>query len=145
MWAFMDDPLPQRFIKVEVWKKATYFTSTRKAVEYVSIHFGERIELQKIATVACMEKTAFSKSFKRKTGITFREFLQNYRISQAVLQIEASDESITNVALSVGFGSLATFERVFRRIVGCTPSAYRTLFLRNQLESDSSDRLRKAN
>jgi len=77
-----------------------------------------------------MERTTFSKAFKRKTGITFHEFVRAYRVSQAVSKMEQSDCSITEIAFSMGFNSLDTFERAFKKVTGTTPSQYRLEVLR---------------
>jgi transcriptional regulator GlxA family with amidase domain len=126
----MDSSCCPLFIKPEVWKSALYFQATQKAIKYLEEHVAERIDLQTIAAAACMEKTAFSKSFRRKTGLTFREFVQRYRISLAATQMGNSDESLTTIATGVGFNCLATFGRVFRKVAGDRPSHYRSAALR---------------
>jgi AraC-like DNA-binding protein len=114
-----------QFIEADVWKRAEYYSCTRKALEYIETSLDRPLRLGEIAAVACMERTAFSKSFRHKTGITFHEFVQAYRVSQAASRMEVSDCSITEVAFGVGFNSLDTFERVFKKIAGTTPSRYR--------------------
>jgi AraC-like DNA-binding protein len=118
------------FISETVWKRALYFSCTRRIVDHLSAHSDQDVRLQNMAEIACMEKTAFSRSFKRKTGLTVHEFVQAFRISKAAEKMMSSDYSITEIALEVGFGSLATFERTFKKIVGATPSTYRWEILR---------------
>ncbi len=119
-----------KFIGADVWKRAQYYLSIRKSLEYLEKSFGESVGLTQMAMTACMEKTAFSRAFRRKTGITVHEFIQAYRVSQAAASIETSDRSITDIAFSVGFSSLDTFERVFKRVAGATPRSYRLEVLR---------------
>jgi transcriptional regulator GlxA family with amidase domain len=119
-----------RFIETDVWRRAKYYSCTRKALEHLEKSFDQPIGLREIAEIACMERTTFSKAFKHKTGVTFHEFIQQYRVSQAVAKMEASDCSITVIALSVGFSSLDRFEKVFKKIAGTTPSHYRIEILR---------------
>jgi AraC-like DNA-binding protein len=118
------------FMGNDVWKKASYFSCTRKVIGYLEKHFDTPIDLGKMAEVACMEKHAFSKSFKRKTGITPHKFMQIYRVGRATIRMEMSDCSVTEVAFGVGFNSLETFERVFKEITGSSPSSYRLNTLR---------------
>ena len=127
----MDTTSHPAFIPLQAWKRAFYFSCTRRAVEYLQEHFDSHLNLAILAEVACMERTAFSKSFKRKTGTSFRQFLQAYRISQATEIMNRSDYSITEIAYAVGFGTLSTFERAFRKTVGTTPSQYRAEVMRN--------------
>jgi AraC-like DNA-binding protein len=114
-----------RFIQMDVWKRANYYSCTRKAVEYLERSFDKPLGLMKMAEIACMEKTTFSKAFSHKTGMTLHEFIQAYRVSQAALKMERSDYSITEIAFSTGFNSLDTFARAFRKFAEVTPSHYR--------------------
>lgn len=72
-----------------------------------------------------MEKTAFSKYFKKSTGVTYMQFLRTLRIEKAMEIILTSDVAVTEVSEEVGFGSLYTFERTLKAIVGFTPREYR--------------------
>ncbi len=82
----------------------------------------KQISLNVAATVACMEKTAFSKFFKRTVGITFREFVQQWRTGMAVQLMLESDRGLYDVACEVGFHNLAAFERTFKKVTSFTPS-----------------------
>jgi AraC-like DNA-binding protein len=112
-----------------MWIRIQYFSRVRKVVEYIDQHPDEPITLDQIATIGCMERTAFSKLFKAKIGITLRDFLQAYRISKAISEMKASDLSITEIAYAVGFSSLPTFERAFKKVTGQAPSKYRAMLM----------------
>ena len=114
-----------QFIDLDVWRRARYYSPTRKAIQLLETAFDRQIYLIELARAARMERTAFSKLFRKKTGTTLRQFIQAYRVSHAAAQLENSDHSITEIAYNVGFGSLDTFERVFKSVVGATPSSYR--------------------
>jgi len=119
-----------KFIGADVWRRAHYYLSIRKTVQYLERSFGESIGLTQMAMTAGMEKTAFSRAFKHKTGVTVHEFIQAYRVSEAATRMEISDCSITDVAFSVGFSNLDTFERAFKRIAWDYPRNYRLEVLR---------------
>jgi transcriptional regulator GlxA family with amidase domain len=132
-----------QFIGMEVWNRATYYSCTQKAVEHIEKSFERPLGLRELAAIACMERTTFSKTFKHKTGVTLREFIQAYRISQATAMMEVSDYSLTEIAFGVGFGSLDTFERNFKKIAGTTPSQYRLgILLKNNLLASMSTNIR---
>lgn len=118
-----------KFVSHDVWERAHYFLRIRKVLEYLEEHFDEPLDLQNFASIACMERTAFSKYFRQKTGTTLRQFVRTYRISKAVGMIESSDESILQIALSVGFNNLTSFERAFKNVCGENPSHYRLQIL----------------
>lgn len=125
------DEIP-KLIPVAIWNRATYSVRIRAIIEFLREHLDEPFVLRKMAQVACMEKTSLSRMFKRKTGVTLREFLHVYRISRAVELMQLSDSSVTQIAFEVGFNSVGTFERAFRKTLGVTPSAYRTEILRRR-------------
>jgi AraC-like DNA-binding protein len=115
-----------RFIEDDVWRRVQYYSCTRKVLRHLEQVVDRPIGLREMAAIACMEKTTFSKAFKRKTGITLHEFVRAYRISQAVTKMEQSDYSITEITFSIGYSSLDTFERSFKAVTGITPTAYRS-------------------
>lgn len=60
-------------------------------------------------------------------NITFTEYLNNYRISQACYLLKNSNQSIGEIAINCGYNSLRTFHRNFRKITEMTPNEYRKL------------------
>ena len=57
--------------------------------------------------------------------MTFRDYLMKARINEARRLLVAGDISVTGVAYSVGFNDGSHFARMFRRVTGVHPSAYR--------------------
>lgn len=62
---------------------------------------------------------------RRTTTLTFHQLLTRYRLYAAILMMGSSDFNLLDVALETGFGSLNTFERNFRAVVGCTPQHFK--------------------
>lgn len=104
----------------------------RRAVLYFEENLADRLSARTIAEVACLEQSAFSKAFKRKIGLTFRDFAECVRLSRAIDEMLETDRSLTEIALAVGFVSLTNFERAFRRRLGVAPSAYRRQLLQDR-------------
>ena len=121
--AIADTP---RFIALDVWKRAHYYSCSRKTLEYLERSLDRHATLEDIAASVCMDRTAFSRAFKRNTGMTVHAFVQAYRVSKAVARLEVSDCSITEIAFDVGFNSLGTFERAFKKVAGTTPTRHRS-------------------
>ena len=61
-------------------------------------------------------------------GISFSEYLRQKRVGMAEELLIHSKQSIQEIAIASGFGSVATFNRVFRDARGCTPSRYREIY-----------------
>ena len=64
--------------------------------------------------------------FKLRTGQTIKEYCNRSKISQAKLLLTETDLSIEAIALPAGFNSMPYFDRVFRKITGLSPQAYRS-------------------
>ena len=98
----------------------------QKALEHIALHFQDPISLQQLARHACVSSSHLSYLFKKTLGISFKPFLVLVRIQKAAhLLIEQPFRGITEVALEVGFGDLRHFERMFKRLLACSPRAYR--------------------
>jgi AraC-like DNA-binding protein/ligand-binding sensor protein len=81
-----------------------------------------------LATVAKAVNTStfyFCKLFKRATGLTFTDYLARIRIEKAKTLLLDRNRRVSEVAYDVGFQSLTHFNRVFKKIVGRSPSSYR--------------------
>lgn len=81
-----------------------------------------------LATVAKSVNTStfyFCKLFKRTTGLTFTDYLSRVRIEKAKTLLLDPNRRVSEVAYDVGFQSLTHFNRVFRKLVGQSPSGYR--------------------
>lgn len=99
-----------------------------RALEYVNKNYAEDITLDSLADYAGFSRYTLSRMFTRHTGNTFTQYLNTRRVSMAAELLSQSDLPVTQVALRVGFGSIATFNRVFRAIRGCTPSQFRNVY-----------------
>lgn len=88
--------------------------------------YQREIALSEIADIAHMTITAFCKYFKRRTGKTYLNFLQEVRVSHACKQLLEKDSPITDISDASGFSNLSNFNRVFKRITGHTPREYRS-------------------
>jgi AraC-like DNA-binding protein len=117
-------------------KRINYYSRLNKIKAYIQQQPDRAISLSKAAEIACMEKTAFAKFFKRTTGVTFCAFIQQCRIATAVRHMMTSDSSLAAVAYNSGFGNINSFGRAFRKITGLTPSEYRRRLLADD-EMDS--------
>ncbi|WP_369959012.1 helix-turn-helix domain-containing protein [Pseudomonas benzenivorans] len=98
---------------------------TQYALTYVQRHYGEMLRLQDVARCCHMSVYAFSRSFKRTYGLTFREYLCRYRLKRALELLQHSNASISEVACAAGFRNASHFSRLFHQRIGITPSQYR--------------------
>jgi AraC-like DNA-binding protein len=97
----------------------------RRAMAYVHHHYAEPISPGTLATHVGVSKRHLARCFRQQLDISPVTYLNRYRVRQAKALLETSDETVTGVALAVGFSDGHYFGRVFRREVGVSPSAYR--------------------
>ena len=95
---------------------------------YVEQNYMRDIDLSDVAAFSGFSKYYFSRMFKQQLGISFSEYLRQKRVGVAEERLIHSDQSIQDIAVSAGFGSIATFNRVFKEAKNCTPSRYREIY-----------------
>lgn len=96
-----------------------------RAKAFINDHKTEEIALDDVAKRVNMSTFYFCKMFKKATGVTFTEYLSLVRISKAKNLLLNPNLRISEIAFEVGFQSLTHFNRVFRKIVGQSPTRYR--------------------
>ena len=93
--------------------------------DYVMAHCAEDLTPQNMADKSGYSRYHFERLFYDCLGISFHEFLTRQRLTLCKQLLERTDDSITSIAGQSGFGSIATFNRVFQQYEGMSPSAYR--------------------
>lgn len=92
-----------------------------RTIKYVNRHYAEDIDAQACADRANMSYSYFSRSFKRITGKSFKEYLNFVRVNHAEQLIYASDKDITEISIECGYNSVSYFISVYKQLKGKTP------------------------
>ena len=92
---------------------------------YVMAHYVHPITLDEIAKEVGMNRSAFCSYFKRCKGMTFSQFVTEYRLNTACELLKHSSKGVSEICYLVGFNDLPHFIRVFTKTIGISPSKYR--------------------
>jgi AraC-like DNA-binding protein/ligand-binding sensor protein len=100
-------------------------TAITRAKEFIQDNFSEDLSLGQVAKAVNTSPFYFCKMFKRATGINFTEFVARVRIEKAKNLLLNPNLRISEIAFEVGFQSLTHFNRVFKKVLGRSPTDYR--------------------
>ncbi|HVI53204.1 MAG TPA: AraC family transcriptional regulator [Candidatus Sulfotelmatobacter sp.] len=81
--------------------------------------------IQDLASCAGMSRTVFAQHFKAKVGVTSMEYLTRWRMMLACDRLRSSAEPVGVIARAVGYEAEGAFGKAFKRVIGCTPKAFR--------------------
>ncbi|NLL78520.1 MAG: AraC family transcriptional regulator [Clostridiales bacterium] len=96
----------------------------KEILQYIRQHFSEDLSVSKAADFCHINPYYFMHFFKENTGMTFVQYLNDYRLRQAALLLKKENCSITEAALSCGFNNLSYFHKRFREYYGMTPKEF---------------------
>lgn len=95
---------------------------------YLDEHYGEKLSLESVAREFYVDKFYLARLFKEQYGNTLVAYLQQVRITHAKHQLRFTQKSIEEIGLECGIGELSYFSRVFKKLEGVSPSAYRKMW-----------------
>jgi AraC-like DNA-binding protein len=85
------------------------------------------LSLGRLAREANLTPYHFLRTFRRVVGTTPHQYVLRTRMQRAAVRLRVSTDSVSRIAYECGFNDLSTFNHQFRRVLGKSPSAYRTL------------------
>lgn len=97
----------------------------KRIEEFIRENLSQPISLCDLSVIAGLSKRHFLRAFQESVGLTPYKFVLALRIDEAKRRLSDTHESITDVALSTGFGHAQHFSTSFRNATGETPSSYR--------------------
>lgn len=100
----------------------------KKVYQYIAQNYQEKMKVEQVAKTLNMTETTLSRLVKQRTGKSFIDFLNDYRIGFATRWLTETNQSIAEIAFRCGFYNISNFNRIFKKNRGCTPGAYRDNF-----------------
>ena len=94
--------------------------------DYIDARLGSDLSLAELSAQVAMSKYHFIRTFKHTSGMTPHQYILGRRLRTAAKALRATKKPVARIALAHGFGDLSTFNHFFRRVMGVTPTAYRS-------------------
>ncbi len=95
------------------------------ALTYINEYYAEDINLEGVSNHLGFNPSYFCRIFKNATGATFTEYLNFVRVCKAERLLAQTQDSILDIANTVGILSVSYFNRIFKKYHNCSPSIYR--------------------
>jgi AraC-like DNA-binding protein len=103
-----------------------YYVHVRQSKSFMEKYLSEKIELEKIASVAFMSRFHFIRIFKRVYGVSPKQYLKVLRLDKGK-ELLKQGLNISQVCFDVGYDSLPTFCNAFKKATGHSPREYQNL------------------
>ncbi len=95
------------------------------AVAYICQHYSEAITLEELADVCGLSPNYFSAIFKEQIGVTYIDYLTEWRLEQALQQLAITKKNVKEIANEIGYLDDKYFRKLFKNRFGITPLEYR--------------------
>lgn len=107
----------------------TELSPVEKIKDYLEVHYKKNLSLDDLATIFALSKYQIIRAFEKEYQQTPINYLNNYRMIQSLRYLK-EEMTVKEIAEAVGFADYNYFSRVFKKVMGQTPSSYRKEILR---------------
>jgi AraC-like DNA-binding protein len=97
---------------------------------YIHAHYNQTPDVNAVASSVHLSTPAFCRYFKKQTNMTFTDFVNQYRITQAKTML-LNGMRVSEACYEVGFESLSYFNKLFRKLTDENPSEFRKKYVQS--------------
>lgn len=118
----------ERVSKVQAQKISTkkdVYGALLRARRFIDKHFANPLELEELAKVAAMSPFKFNREFKQVFQCTPGQYLTERRLASAKRLLQKESHSVLEIALKVGWESVTSFNKAFRKTFGMSPLEFK--------------------
>lgn len=140
-----DDPLPEPGTSREKLLRI------QPAIEHLTRHFAKQTSVPHLASLCCTSPANLWRLFRRSLGMSPQQYVQLVRVQAATRELLYGELDVACIARMVGFPTVSSFNRTFRKLTGLTPRDWRTRQARGPAQvsgasatSRAGDRVRAA-
>lgn len=130
-----------RWFQTHLFKPILAFSNRQAETQYVNIanqmvkiiheRYDQDLSLESCAALLNFHPVYVSRVFKKEIGVSFSEYLMEYRMNVAKDWLENTNLKISEIAEKLTYTNTTAFIRTFRKIVGMTPGQYRETHVKN--------------
>lgn len=107
--------------------RTSRFHSVRETQDYLRRNVHHRLSLDHMAEHAQLSKSHFLRLFKDQTGYSPVDYFIHLKVQHACMLLSATRRTIREISLEVGYDDPYYFSRLFKKVVGVSPSQYREM------------------
>jgi AraC-like DNA-binding protein len=96
----------------------------QKIHHYIEVNYQQEIDVNEVANLCNLTTAAFCRYFKKATHYTFTDFLNHFRINQSK-NLLLQHKNVTEACYESGFSNLSYFNKIFKKVTGENPSAFK--------------------
>ena len=108
--------------------RSTHSIIAARVKNYIDSHYDEHFTLEDLSRDLCISPYYLSKRKKKSTGFSPMHYAIRRRLGEAQSLLIMTDRSITDIALTIGFGSQSQFYNIFKKYIGMSPGKYRETY-----------------
>lgn len=97
-----------------------------KAIRYIRKNIDKQITVDELVDICCLSKDHFIRIFKKDMHTTPIKYINQKKIERAQLLLITGNKPVKDIAYDLSFENVYYFNRLFKRIIGMTPSEYRS-------------------
>lgn len=105
--------------------------------KYISLHYNEEITLNELADILSLSRSHLSVLFKKEVGISFRDYLIDFRMNRAIEILKEKSLPLTVVSELVGYPDYAQFSKIFKKRMGMSPKQ----FVKTNIKTKESNKI----
>ncbi|PCJ56487.1 MAG: hypothetical protein COA79_18775 [Planctomycetota bacterium] len=102
------------------------FKQVMPALDYLAANFDKNFEIDELANISHLSPSHFRRLFKKATNLSPQEYLIQLRVKMAASMLKNTDKKVTTISQEVGFASISSLNRNFKRIMKLTPKDWKS-------------------
>ncbi|MBO5998861.1 MAG: helix-turn-helix domain-containing protein, partial [Lachnospiraceae bacterium] len=124
--------LSENFLSVreDVFEYEVKDERIKDTIDYLNENYMNMLSVNMLASRVYMSESAFSRLFKRETDMTYMEYLNYVRMKYAVEALSDTGKTVTEIAQECGFSYSSSFNKIFRKEYGISPTQFRERLVR---------------